>query len=624
MMRTQSPKREHGGPKLSRVSFPLITYGISSLGRFSASKQDSGSVLALDVQALSAFRILFCLYLFVDFIINICPWYDDLYGAAGILPLGTLAAHDDFPGLQAVLPLVAIFQGLRISAILPALYGAALLAFAVGFRTRLANVFAFILNSYLYWRNPYLKSGAEDLAHLLLLWCLFLPMSRYWSVDSALDPQPPDRPYPALPFIAIRLQIASLYLFAAFFKLAGAPWRSGDAVIWALSDTAFGATPIALFLVHHVPMMLRVVNYLVIAFQLAFPFLIYCPWHNTWTRGFGLTGAALMHLSFMFCLNIGGFPFLSLISLVLLVPDVWIDRLFQRRRTQLERIAIYYDPDCGFCRRVSLVVRAFLLTRAAKVLPASDDPEAFRLLQQYQSWVVRRADGGIVLKWAAFAYLLKQNFIFSPLGWLSDVSFVRRPMDRFYDFIGAHRKQLGGVAKQLMPDRNHDPIGVPAVALCGLLSSLALADNVSNLINDSGSAVSRVSAAFQVRQNWALFAPVPTYQSWNYTIVVIEQDGTMADLMRPLHPPLIATSSGKVTAASRAWLKYFTRFMAFDVGDWTALGRYLCEKSQHGIGPSSAVVGINVKVTISPVSAASDSGKNRGHEQQFQCVGGAS
>jgi Vitamin K-dependent gamma-carboxylase len=478
----------------------------------------------------------------------------------------------------------------------------------------------------LYWRNPYLKSGAEDLAHLLLLWCVFLPMNRYWSVDSALDPQSPDRPYPALPFIAIRLQIASLYLFAAFFKLAGAPWRSGDAVIWALGDTAFGATPIGLFLVHHVPMLLRVVNYLVIAFQLAFPFLMYSPWHNTWTRSFGLAGAALMHLSFMLCLNMGGFPFLSLILLVLLVPDVWIDRLLRRGRTQVERITIYYDPDCGFCRRVSLIIREFLLTRAARVLPASDEPEASRLLQQYQSWVVRTANGDIVLKWAALAYLLKQNFIFAPLGWLSDVSFLRRPMERLYDLIGAHRKQLGWLAKHLMPEREHGPIGVAALALCGWLSALAFSNNVSNLIGifvNSGTAVSRLSAVFQVNQNWALFAPVPTHQFWNFTIFVIEQDGTMADLTQVFHPPLIATSSGKVSAASRAWMKYFTRFRAFDAGDWAALGRYLCEKAQRSIGPSPAVAGINVKVEVSPLSATSDSRKH-GHEQRFRCVEDAS
>ena len=147
-------------------------------------------------------------------------------------------------------------------------------------RTRLANALLFVLTTYLYWRNPFVLSGAEDLAHFSLLWSLFLPMNRYWSVDSALDPQPPGRSYPAIPFIAIRLQIVSLYFFSGLFKLEGAPWRSGNAILWALSDTAYGSTPLGLFLVNHASGMLYLVNYAVILFQLAFPFLVYCPWRN--------------------------------------------------------------------------------------------------------------------------------------------------------------------------------------------------------------------------------------------------------------------------------------------------------------------------------------------------------
>ena len=89
-----------------------------------------------------------------------------------------------------------------------------------------------LLNSYLYWRNVYVVSGAEDLARLLLIWCLFLPLNRYWSVDAALDPQSRERPYPVLPFVALRLQIVSLYVFSGLFKLAGARWLDAPPSPW--------------------------------------------------------------------------------------------------------------------------------------------------------------------------------------------------------------------------------------------------------------------------------------------------------------------------------------------------------------------------------------------------------
>jgi len=38
-----------------------------------------------------------------------------------------------------------------------------------------------------------------------------------------------------------------------------------------------------------------------------------------------------MHLAFIVCLNVGGFPYLCLIMLLLLVPDAWIARVPARR-----------------------------------------------------------------------------------------------------------------------------------------------------------------------------------------------------------------------------------------------------------------------------------------------------
>src|SRR5262249_28602399 len=134
------------------------------------------------------------------------------------LPLAALASDADIPVAVAI---SRVLEALKLPLIVPYLYPIALVAFGAGYRTRWSNAIVFVLNSTLFWRNPYILSGAEDLARLLLLWCLFLPMSRYWSVDAALDPQPRERPWPTLPFVALRLPITSVYFFAGIFKLAG-------------------------------------------------------------------------------------------------------------------------------------------------------------------------------------------------------------------------------------------------------------------------------------------------------------------------------------------------------------------------------------------------------------------
>jgi hypothetical protein len=609
-------------PVTRRIS-AAARYWALRIVNFPASK-NSRSILALNVQALSVFRIGFSIYLGAHFFISVHPWYDDFYSDVGVLPLAALAGHDN-SGMAVVGPLLGFLDPLRTSLAFAVLYATSLFCFAVGFHTRLANAAAYVLNAYLFWRNPYVLSGADDLAHLMLLWCLFLPMNRCWSVDSALDSQPPDRSFPAIPFIAVRFQIVSLYFVSALFKLEGAPWRSGEALTWVFSDTAYSETPAAVFLLQQTPDLLYIANYAVMAFQLAFPFLVYWPWRNDWTRGFALLGAACMHVSFIICLNIGSFPFLSLITLILMIPDAWIDRLLRPRRTRLEDVTLYYDASCELCRKTMLILREFLLSRSVQVLPANADAEGLQPLDGHRVWVVRARDGTLMANGSALAYILKQNFLSAPLGLLLSLAPVRRSLGKLYQLIGRNRRVLVSLATWLSANRKVGPLPGPAIAICAFLAVLALASNISSLLSPSddneSDFVNRTAAAFQVQQRWRLFAPIPSHAIWHYDIVVSKADGSTVEFMRLLPVPLFDTSGDRVRAASHLWFKYFTRLEYFGDDDLDALGSYLCRKSQIAIGRLPVVTAIDVKTSTRSALEHPDSPADPLLEEHFDCEG---
>jgi Vitamin K-dependent gamma-carboxylase len=585
-------------------------------------RDDAGTIVSRDFESLSLFRPVFALYLLSDFFVTTFPFFDDFYGATGILPLSALAADAHAAGLQVILPLVEIVDRIRPPALFAALYAAALVAFAVGFRTRWANAIVLVLNAYLYWRNPYLDSGAETLARLLLLWCLFLPMGRHWSIDAALDPKPRDRPYPVLPFLALRVQIGSLYLFAALFKIAGVPWRDGQALAWALSDNVFGVTAPAQFMLTHAPGLLYWVNYAVIGFQLAFPFLIYCPWRNDLVRALALAGSVLMHASFIFFLNVGGFPFVCLSMLLLLVPDHWIDRLLRARRQRLAGVTIYYEPGCGFCERVALILREFLLAETARVLPASADAQAERLLVAHNSWVVEAPDGTTYLKWRAMSYLFRQNPLSVPLAALGEREPLRGALDRLYDVIGANRKRLSPLARFVLPFRSPGPPGRLALSLCGGLMGLAFLSNAFGLARLSFPVLYRfdqLTGALQVRQSWEVFAPGPTHFRRQYQIVAKLSDGATIDLMQALPRPLIWTGAdGAVHFASPRWTKYFTRFPDFKEPAWQGLGQYLCRQALARLPAGASVREVELTLLTEPVAGTPSDPQPR-IERVFAC-----
>jgi hypothetical protein len=563
-------------------------------------------------QALSLFRILFAGYLLVRFA-SVLPYYGAFYGADGIMPLSALASDTSIAGVASLLPLLRLLDAIGIYAIVPVAFPLALVALALGYRTRWACGIAFALDAYLFWRNPYVVSGAEILARLLLLWCLFLPINRYWSIDAALDRLPRRRAWPALPFFAMRLQIASLYFFSALFKLEGEPWQKGYALIWTLQDTMFAATPAGLFFVEHAPGILTLVNYLVIAFQLAFPYLIYSPWRNELTRAIAIIGSALMHLSFILFLNIGGFPYICLIMLVLLVPDAWIDRLLRRRRARLRDLAIYFEPGCGFCEKTARLFREFLLVPDVKIRPASADRTALRLLRQHGSWVVIEPSGKVHLKWRAVAYVLAQCPLTKPLAWLTDFPLLRPAMARLYDCIGAHRRALGKMTRTVLPFQSDRPIGRFALALNGTLAALALLCNLVSLdqwtidrvrqeilsANYTGArhAIEELFAVTQVRQVWTLFSPTPTHFIWSLAFDAVDGAGKTTDVAAAM-PFVSASEGGRVWLSHIHWTLYFNRAYDFSEPDWTALGGYICGVLARA---SNTAAAIEVTVGHAPV-----------------------
>jgi hypothetical protein len=558
---------------------------ILSRSQAGAAARAGSHLLARDFQSLSVFRIAFSIYLLADYLFILRPFFADFFHDDGILPVAAQLAD---PGAWAAARMLRVLDVTGLPLVVPYLYPLALVAFAAGYRTRLANFVAFVLNAYLFWRNIHVVAGTEDLSRMLLLWSLFLPMNRYWSVDAALDPQPRDRPYPVLPFLAMRLQIVSVYFFAALFKLVGTPWLDGTAAALSLGDNIFGGTASGLYLAANHPGLLAFVTYATIVFQFAFPFLVYSPWWNDWTRGFALAGAAAMHVAFIFCLNIGGFPYVSLIALILLVPDRWWDRLLRERRARLARIRIFYEPGCGFCERTALVLREFLLAPTVPVLPSSADPEAHRLLTAHNSWVVRAPDGTHYLKWRAMAYLLRQSWLFAPLGWLTDWAPLRGLMARLYDWIGASRRHLGPAARVLLPIRTDKPVGVLAQGVCAVLAAAALACNIVTVPWSAvrwplpsgpvyANEIYPVFDFLQVGQKWSLFAPLPVHLQRRYRLEARLADGSIVDASALLR--LWWLENGySVRFANHRWQKFFSHLDEFVEAERNALGDYFCRQ----------------------------------------------
>lgn len=117
---------------------------------------------------------------------------------------------------------------------------------------------------------------------------------------------------------------------------------------------------------------------------------------------------------------------------------------------------IFYDADCGFCRRtLRVVLRLDHLNGHMLVARAIQDPRAADALaelsptEQLESWHLGLADGTVVSGGAAIPALLR---VWGWPEWIPTV-FEQYPnaTDASYRWVARHRAQLGRLTKW-MPD----------------------------------------------------------------------------------------------------------------------------------------------------------------------------
>ena len=107
-----------------------------------------------------------------------------------------------------------------------------------------------------------------------------------------------------------------------------------------------------------------------------------------------------LHAGFTATLQLGLFSYVcGAMWLALLPPAAW-DRLFARFRRDPRRLGmtLHYDGDCGFCRRMVLLIRSFFLLPETAVARAQDDPAIERAMRRRDSWVVTGSRGQAALQ----------------------------------------------------------------------------------------------------------------------------------------------------------------------------------------------------------------------------------
>lgn len=257
---------------------------------------------------LSAFRLLFCLVMFVAYVTRALD-VEFFYSAAGILP-NTYAQNLEFFRYHP--SLITDSWSLGPIHALHALFLVCLFCQMIGFGTRIAAIGTYLLHMVFVNRNMSVMFGVDMIATFFLLYLCLARTNARFSVDALLGRGA--RAQSAVSHIAWRLmqlQVCIIYGFSGTEKLKGTRWWDGSALWDVLSignmqrwDMSFVA---------HFPVLLAASVYIVLAWEIYFPALI-------WQRSLRLPMlffGVVMHIGIFVFMNLPSFGFM-MISLYLL------------------------------------------------------------------------------------------------------------------------------------------------------------------------------------------------------------------------------------------------------------------------------------------------------------------
>ncbi|MEM9979299.1 MAG: DCC1-like thiol-disulfide oxidoreductase family protein, partial [Cyanobacteria bacterium P01_D01_bin.2] len=331
-------------------------------------------------------------------------------------------------------------------------------------------------------------------------------------------------------------------------------WPDATAVYYSLSFDQY-VTPLGKFLLVLGPL-LAVFTLVTLVLEWVGPLLLWSPIKSDLCRTVAVIAFILLHLGFGLTLNLGIFPALSCFTWLAFIPtsvwERWSQRAFTPKQLGLK---IYYDADCGFCKKVVHLLRTFLvLPRRVPLQTAQSDPVIQTAMETHNSWVIVDWQGRHHYKWQGIAYVVSLSPVFWPLAKVLRWSPLMALGTRLYETIANNRRTAGRFTKpfqyQAFTVRSMGALSLVTLLLLLLISlwnlrsitsHYAFVDSqqpVMGLLRrvTNSRTVQRLSLlgqAARLDQSWSIFSPGPPKDDGWYVGIGTTTTGEDVNILQP-------------------------------------------------------------------------------------------
>jgi hypothetical protein len=233
--------------------------------------------------------------------------------------------------LRTVYSLVGSSAGVGALFALHALFAIGMI---VGYRTRLMTAACLVMTWSLIDRNLMVMTGGDELLAWLLVWSLFLPMSRVASIDSLsghaveIDPDLKRRPVWSIATVALLLQVILVYLMTLAARTTRDWWLDFSALHYLFNSML--ATPLGHKLGQRTGLTM-LMTMTTMYLELVGPIVALVSWRAPRVRTLIVIAFILLHIGMAMTVYVGSFALVCIVAWLAFVPRQTWDWIFSSR-----------------------------------------------------------------------------------------------------------------------------------------------------------------------------------------------------------------------------------------------------------------------------------------------------
>lgn len=283
-----------------------------------------GELASIDLRALAFLRISVAVILLVDLAFRARD-LNAFYTDNGILPREgrmNLAIHYCEPWWMSLHMLSGSFAWAAFLAVIAALAAIALL---LGWHTKTALVISWLMLYSIQARFPMLLQGGDVLLRCTLVWMMFLPVDRKWSLAGKTLAPSESNIIASVATLGLLIQLGSMYFFSALLKTSPMWTADFSATYYALSIDHF-TKPLGYAALAY-PGLLACLTFAAIVLEFCGPLLMLEPVGRRLWRWLVPLSFIGFHLGLFLCMDLGTFPWICIACWTAFLPSYFWDRV---------------------------------------------------------------------------------------------------------------------------------------------------------------------------------------------------------------------------------------------------------------------------------------------------------